>query len=135
MRNNQRTCSFFFPEDIGIYNKSYHDDIHGFGFKFSRGQLEIEVTSESGKHTLLAGLDGAVRQNRIENYIIPAEDVLLSAHFETSDTLCIDIIWIEVCRTRKIFFTFKSDGVKIISTVKQVGGFDMEPQEAFAKWL
>ncbi len=123
----------FFAEDVSIFNRNYHDAVTAFGFEFVRGQLLLTIESESGIHRALAGLDGLARLNRLSGNI-PTEDVMLAAHWLRQDELCLQIRWLEICRTRQIVFRFGESGVTITSTSRQVGGFDTPPQTAFARW-
>jgi len=123
----------FFPEDLAIYNRNYHDAVSAFRFEFSRGVLKLTIESESGVHEALAGMDGRPRSNSL-TCGMPTQDVLLSASWTDSFTLLLQIRWLEVCRTREIEFRFTDECVEIVSTVKKVGGFDVPPQEAVALW-
>jgi CubicO group peptidase (beta-lactamase class C family) len=136
---NARKCritegrAVFFPEDLVIYNKDYHDEVSALQFEFLRGALKLTLESESSVHVAYAGLDGRCRNNCIAGRM-PAGDVLLSASWTGSDTLRLEIRWIEVCRTRSMEFRFTDKGAEILSEVKKVGGFDLPPQKAFAPW-
>jgi CubicO group peptidase (beta-lactamase class C family) len=123
----------FFPEDLAIYNRSYHDAVLAIGFERRGGALQLTLASESGSHVVLAGLDGRARSSSVAGRI-PAGDVLLSAAWTAANKLQLDIRWLDVCRTRRIDFEFDETGAKIRSSVSQVGGFDAPPLDAFAEW-
>ncbi|HEX2946803.1 MAG TPA: serine hydrolase [Clostridia bacterium] len=123
----------FFAEDIAIFNRGYHDEVYAFSFLFSQRLLKLTVESESGMHTVLAGLDGRRFTNHAEGNI-PVTEALLSAYWKDADTLSLEIRWLESCRSRSLSFRFESDGVHIVSELKPVGGFDIPPMEAFAVW-
>lgn len=123
----------FFPEDLAIFNRGYHDEVFAFGFEFLRGVLNLTIESESGIHEAVAGMDGRPRSNCLPGRI-PADDVLLSASWVDGQTLRLEIRWLEVCRKRWMEFRFTDGGVEILTTVKKVGGFDVPAQEAFASW-
>jgi CubicO group peptidase (beta-lactamase class C family) len=123
----------FFPEDLAIYNRGYHDVVSSIGFARQGGALQLSLESESGSHVVFAGLDGRARANSLTGRI-PASDVLLSAAWTDGGILQLAIRWLDVCRTRRIDFEFGETGVKIRSSVSQVGGFDAAPLEAFAVW-
>ncbi len=123
----------FFAEDIAIFNREYHDEVYTFAFRFSQRLLQLTVESESGPHTVFAGLDGRRFTNHTEGNI-PVTEALLSAYWRNADTLSLEIRWLESCRSRTLTFRFCSDGVHIVSKLKPVGGFDTPPMEAFAVW-
>ena len=93
----------------------------------------MTVESESGPHTVFAGLDGRRFTNHTEGNI-PVTEALLSAYWRNADTVSLEIRWLESCRSRTLTFRFCSDGVHIVSKLKPVGGFDTPPMEAFAVW-
>ena len=123
----------FFAEDLAIFNKEYQEDVYAFTFRFKQRLLYLTVESESGVHTVCASMDGRRYTNHIEGKI-PATELLLNAFWKDSDTLKLEIRWMESCRSRSITFRFDTDGVEMISEVIQVGGFDFEPQMAYAVW-
>lgn len=136
---NNRRCKLqnghvaFFAEDIAIFNKDYHDEVYAFAFRFTQRLVKLTLESESGQHSVYAGLDGRRYTNHVVGNI-PATEALLSAYWKDDNTLKLEIRWLESCRSRSITFRFGSDGVNMISELKPVGGFDVPPQRAFAGW-
>lgn len=123
----------FFAEDLVIFNEEYQEEVYAFTFRFKQRLLLLTVESESGVHTMCVGMDGRRYTNHIEGKI-PVTELLLNAFWEDSNTLKLDIRWMESCRSRSISFQFGTDGVQIISEVVPVGGFDVEPLKAYAVW-
>jgi hypothetical protein len=123
----------FFAEDLAIFNKDYQEEVYAFTLRFKQRLLLLTVESESGVHNVYAGMDGRRYTNHVEGKI-PATELLLNAFWMDSNTLKLEIRWMESCRSRSITFRFDTDGVEMISEVIQVGGFDFEPQMAYAVW-
>lgn len=123
----------FFAEDLAIFNKDYQEEVYAFTFHFKQRLLLFTVESESGLHTVFASMDGRRYTNHVEGKV-PATELLLNAFWKDSDTLKLNIRWMESCRSRSITFRFDTDGVRIISEIKPVGGFDVPPMEAYAIW-
>lgn len=123
----------FFAEDLVIFNKEYQEEVYAFTFRFKQRLLLLTVESESGVHTVYASMDGRRYTNHIEGKI-PVTELVLNALWIDTNTLKLEIRWMESCRSRSITFRFDTDGVQMISEVKQVGGFDVEPRKAYAIW-
>ena len=138
---NGRKCridegrAIFFAEDLIIFNPEYTEEVYSFTFYFEKEKLVLEMESEYGVQNINVGLNGDRLYNSVKSKRNPATEVALHAWQEEPDTLILELRWLESCRLRHIQFSFYEEDVRIISTLKPVGGFDVPPVKAHAVWL
>lgn len=138
---NGRTMSIyegravFFAEDFIIFNPNYTEDVFSFTLHFYNDFIEIELESEYGKQKVKAGLKGERILNTLMSKRTLATKVALNAWWSEENVLMLEIRWMESCRLHFIEFHLAEDCVKLISVLKPIGGFDVEPTEAMAKWV